>query len=597
MKNFSLAIIIFAAVHVLSGQENHPADTAENIIMKAMRDELKRSMRELEYEEYKKPFFISYAIADAHTMVINATLGSLIKSDISHIRDWYIRVMIGDYKMTDENFEDIGTGSPDYTQYLKLPLDDDYYGIRRCLWEATDKVYKSASQTYKNKINALADKDIDPENLPLADFSYAPVVSVNIAGQEFDFNKSKYEDIARDLSSLFDNYPEIIYSEVTLAIFYADIYFINSEGTEVKMPLELSSIAVNAQAFADDGEILSNQLLYYFRNPDEYPDPDVLNEDVTGMVDNLIALKQAETYNDNYSGPVLITDQAVAQLMAFNLFSGTNSLIAYREPLYANPQMSVYYGQRSFSTESKIDKRIISKYLSVSARHGLENYNGIDLIGNFSVDGEGVIPPDSLVLIENGILKTLLNDRTPTKKIDKSNGHNRFAIMGAGFTKQLGPGVIFISGSEGKSRDDMKNELIERAKEEGLDYAIMIKPIASETNYRPVNVYKVSIKDGSEKLIRSVNLNNLIDNSLKDVLCVSAGNIVYNAMFPEAMSGGMFESFMSGTDIINGLPSSFIVPDAILIEEIEIEGISQPLSGNLPIVDNPVGKHIKFFLF
>jgi hypothetical protein len=59
----------------------------------------------------------------------------------------------------------------------------------------------------------------------------------------------------------------------------------------------------------------------------------------------------------------------------------------------------------------------------------------------------------------------------------------------------------------------------------------------------------------------------------------------------------MFESFSSGLDIINGLPSSFIVPDALLLEEIEIEGIAQPLSGNLPIVDNPVGKHIKFFLF
>jgi hypothetical protein len=597
MKIFSLAIIIFTAAQAVYGQGNLPADTAENIIMKAMRDELKRNMEELEYEDFEKPFFISYAIADARTLVINATLGSLVRSNMSHIRDWYIRVMIGDYKMTDENFEDIGAGSPDYPQYLKLPLDDDYYGIRRCLWEATDRVYKSASQTYKNKINTLAEKNIDPEDLPIADFSYAPVVRVNIDGPEFNLNKSKYENIARDLSSLFDNYPGIIYSDVTLAVFYADIYFINSEGTEVKMPLALYSIAVSAQTFAEDSEVISNQLLYYFRNPDECPDLDVLKKDVTGMVDNLMALREAEIYNDNYSGPVLITDQTVAQLLAFNLFSGPNSLVAYREPLYANPQMSVYYGQRSFSTESKIDKKIISRYLSVSALPKLKSYNGTAMTGNFSVDGEGVIPPDSLVLIENGILKTLLNDRTPTKRIDKSNGHNRFAIMGAGFTKQMGPGVILVSGSEGKSREDMKNELIERAKQEGLDYAIIIKPISSETNYRPVNVYKVSLEDGSEKLIRSVNLGNFIDNNLKDILCVSSSNIVYNTMIPEGMSGGMFESFMSGIDIINGLPSSFIVPDAILIEEIEIEGIAQPLSGNLPIVDNPVGKHIKFFLF
>ncbi len=597
MKIFSLTIIIFASALTIYGQDNYSTDTSESIIMRAMRDELQRNMEELEYEDYKKPFFISYAIADARTLSINATLGSLIRSNITHIRDWYIRVMIGDYQMTDENFEDISTSDSDYPQYLKLPLDDDYYGIRRCLWEATDRVYKSASQTYKNKITALSEKKIAPEDLPIADFSHSPIVRINIPGPEFDFNESKYEDIARDISSLFDNYPEIIFSDVTAAIFYADLYFINSEGTEVRVPLSISSIVVSAQTFADDSEVISNQVIYYFRNPDECPDPRVLKEDVNKMVSNLIALKDAEVFNDNYSGPVLITDQAVAQLLAFNLFSGPNSLIAYREPLYANPQMSMYYGQRSFSTESKIDKRIISKYLSVIARPGLENYNGIDLIGSFRVDGEGVVPPDNVVLIENGILKTLLNDRTPTKRINESNGHNRFAIMNTGFTKQIGPGVIFVPGAEGKSKEEIKNELIERAKEDGLDYAIIIKPIASETNYRPVNIYKVSLEDGSEKLIRSVNLSNLIDNNLKDILRVSGNNIVYNTMIPEGMSGGMFESFSSGLDIINGLPSSFIVPDALLLEEIEIEGIAQPLSGNLPVVDNPVGKHFKFFLF
>ena len=61
-------------------------------------------------------------------------------------------------------------------------------------------------------------------------------------------------------------------------------------------------------------------------------------------------------------------------------------------------------------------------------------------------------------------------------------------------------------------------------------------------------------------------------------------------MFPEGISGSLFNSMTSGMDIINGLPSSFVVPGAILLEEIEIEGIDKPLSGNLPIVDNPVGK-------
>ena len=590
MKIFGLTVILFALALAIKGQGNYSTDTTDSIIMQAMHDELLRNMEGLEYEDYKKPFFISYAIADARTLLINATLGSLIKSDITHIRDWYIRVMIGDYQMTDENFEDASTNNPDYPQYIELPLDDDYYGIRRCLWEATDRVYKSASQTYKNKITALKEKNIAPEDLPIADFSHSPVVRKNIPGTKFDFNKDKYENIARELSSLFDKYPEIIYSDVTVAIYYADLYYINSEGTEVRIPLSVSSIVVSAQTFADDGEVISNQVIYYFQNPDDCPDPHVLKEDAVNMVNNLFALKKAEVFNDNYSGPVLIADQTVAQLLAFNLFSGPNNLIAYREPLYANPQMEMYYGQRSFAAESKIDKKIISRYLSVIARPGINNYNGIDLIGNFAVDAEGVIPPENLVLVEDGILKTLLNDRTPTKRIKTSNGHNRFAIMNSGFTKQIGPGVIIVSGSEGRSKEELKNELLGRAKEEGLDYAIIIKPIASATNYRPVNIYKVSLEDGSEKLVRSVNLSNLTDNNLKNISRLSVDNIIYNTMIPEGMSAGMFESFISGPDIINGLPSSFIVPDALLLEEVEIEGIAQPLSGNFPIVDNPVGQ-------
>lgn len=592
MKKLKLSITILIVISSLTlfAQKDFPADSAENVIMKAMQDELLRNMENLEYKDYNKPFFISYAIADAHTLSINATLGSLITSNITHLRDWAIRVMIGDYHMTDENFEDIMDSNSDYYQDPRLPLDNDYYGIRRCLWEGTDMVFKSASQTYKNKITALRGKNIAPEDLPVADFSRTPVVKQNIPGVKFDLNKDKYESIARELSSIFNDYQEIFYSDVTIIMYYADIYFINSEGTEVTLPLSVSSIVVSAQTVADDSEVINNQVIYYFSKPDDCPDLEVLKKDAENMVNNLLALRTADAFEDSYSGPILITDQAVAQLLAFNLFTGTNNLIAYREPLYANPQMAMYYGQQSFSTESKIDKRIISSYLSVIARPKLRKYNDIDLLGSFTIDSEGVIPHEDLVLIENGILKTLLNDRTPTKRIKESNGHNRFAIMNRGFDKQIGPGVIIVSCSEGKSEEELKRKLIEKAKEEELDYAIIIKPAFPATNYRPVNIYKVSLEDGNEKLIRSVNLANLANTNLKNILGLSNKRIVYNTMFPEGTSGSIFNSFISGINIINGLPSSFIVPSAILLEEIEIEGIDKSLSGNLPIVDNPSGK-------
>jgi len=308
------------------------------------------------------------------------------------------------------------------------------------------------------------------------------------------------------------------------------------------------------------------------------------------MKENIISLRNANRLNDTYYGPVLITGQAVAQLLAGSLFTGPDNLIAYREPLYSNTQMAMYYGQSNFSIESKINRKILPLDISVTSLPGLKKYKGHKLTGSFEIDAEGVIPPEKLILVENGILKTLLNGRIPTKKIIESNGHNRYAMLYGSFTKHIGPGVIMVSGNNGKSAEELKKKLISKAAEEGLNHTIIIRPVSRSINYRPVNIYKVDVKDGSEELLRPANIGSITMNSLKGIYDLSNEEIVYNTVIPEDVSGGLFNSFRTGSGIADGLPVSLIVPDAILLEEIEMEGKTKPLSNNLPIVDNPVGK-------
>jgi hypothetical protein len=169
-KSVISIILLISLLFSINGQQDIASDSA-GILIEAMRDELQRNMSSLEYKDYKKPFFISYSIEDVRTLFINATLGTIITSNITNNRDWGIRVMIGDYQLTDENFEEAANSGSDYNQYLDIPLDNDYYGIRRFLWEATDRVYKSAAQTYKNKIANLREKNISPEDLPVEYFS------------------------------------------------------------------------------------------------------------------------------------------------------------------------------------------------------------------------------------------------------------------------------------------------------------------------------------------------------------------------------------------------------------------------------------------
>ena len=89
----------------------------------------------------------------------------------------------------------------------------------------------------------------------------------------------------------------------------------------------------------------------------------------------------------------------------------------------------------------------------------LKTYQGSELIGNFDSDAEGVVPKDTLVLVENGILKSLYNGRTPTRNIKGSNGHWRYKFRGGILTSDLGPGVLFITAKEGKPLDKLKKTL------------------------------------------------------------------------------------------------------------------------------------------
>src|SRR6185436_20550345 len=111
-----------------------------------------------------------------------------------------------------------------------------------------------------------------------------------------------------------------------------------------------------------------------------------------------------------YSGPVLFIGQAVGEVMASLLFG--------RESLMANNNLDVEKGARfenTSSLENRIGKVIVSESMNVKAKPKLKTFDGVELMGSFEIDDEGVTPPNELTLIEKGVLKTLLNDRSLTK--------------------------------------------------------------------------------------------------------------------------------------------------------------------------------------
>lgn len=585
-----LFVLLFSLILVSSGPALADNQSTRDIIQRAMKDEMDRNLQQLELENLERPFYISYSIRDVKTMEVIASLGAIVQSDENKYRTRSVRLMVGDYSLNDENF--VGSGGM-YRQSMlggsvRLPLEDDYSSIRRALWIATDNTYKTATEIFEHKKVALKQQTLTGEEASLDDFSKTPVAKYTAPPRSFAFKRNKWEKVATQLSSLFRDYPDIYSSRIRIFFYQCDVFFTNSEGTETIQPLTLATLQINAYTQAVDGVPLSDHTLFFDSTPGDLPSLRSMKKAVKSLAEELVALRNAPVFDESYFGPIMFEDQAVAELFAQRLFTGSNGLLAYRKPIVSDSRSS-YYRTQGETLDDRINRRIMSRDLTIKALPGKESFSGQKLLGSCHVDAEGVKPPPEIVLVDNGILKTLLNNRIPKVKVRESNGHQRPVI---GLGTKLGPSVISVTTSKGKSNAEMKNELLQLAREEGMDYAILVRklkpPVGSVRRFesmvmttggygsgdgssltQPILVYRVYVEDGREELVRSVNLGSLGLSSLRRMLSASQKRLVYNMP-------------------VSGVPSSFIVPQSLIIEELDVKKEQQDYTPKLPVVSSPL---------
>lgn len=530
----------------------------KNIIERAMIDELTRSMDSLLYDKYQKPFYIAYTIVDTKTLAISASLGALTTSSESVGRSKFVRVMVGGYDFNDESFDAENNQNSNFAvNDIQIPIEDDYAGIRRALWTSTDVVYKSASKLYEDNLYHLKEQKELKEEVNYRTFIKTPPTIRVANSKTYNYDKEKLESYMKKVSNLFKNRPDITSSMAAIAYIQGDIYFVNSEGSRIKKPINLSAMYINANAMSEDNKPMYDQLAHFSKNIDELPKFIEIEKEVKTMLSGFDENKVSNAFDDSYEGPVLFLGDAVPSLLA-NLVLVNNGLVSSK---VINSGGYSYANNRSM----EIGKKVMSKQLNVVSLPKMKTYEGVELLGAYDVDAEGVEPSDSLVLIENGILKAKMNDRTVLDSIQTANGHRRFS-------QRIGAGVLSIYSNDlGINEMKMKAELINQAKEEDLDYAIIVRKMGNNA-YQPINVYKVSLEDGTEELLTSAMLKSISIKSLNKLVAVGDKTIAHNLP-----SAGFVEM------------SSLIVPNSILLRDVEIEKGFNNYKGQKYVVQNPVG--------
>jgi len=551
------------------------AQQKEDVLLKALEDEMNRSMEKLQLKDMEKPYYIEYAVEDAETFVIKAVFGAIVESDQDRSRLLRVGLRVGSYDLDNSEF---AGGRSLYSMIggrpTQLVLEDDYAALRHDMWLATDGAYKQALEQLAAKRSFIKTK-VQPEEIP--DFSREEATKTIASKKLLTFDQKKWEGVLRRLSAIFREFPVIYDSSISLNVRFSHKYFINSEGTVSHQPANLVSLYVRAATQASDGMGLKHFVPSYGTSLEQLPPEKEMAASIRKMAEELTALTSAPVL-EKYLGPVLVTGQAAGELFAQVL---APQLSGQRPPLMEQQQMAAMMTESKLA--SRLNRRVLPSFFTVVDDPTQKTYEKHQLIGFYKVDDQGV-PARPVTIIERGVLKTLLMSRRPSKEISQSNGHGRAMQIGS---PSVQIGNLFVQTTEGKSFAELKQELIDLCLDQGLSYGLLIKKfdnpsitgrefslssfsmrrgLQQELVTPPILVYKVFVEDGREELVRGVIVAEMSVRMLKDIVAVGKDYYVNNKL---TAGGGMMGLFLSYAFRL-GIPTTVIAP-SVLFEEVELK--------------------------
>jgi len=563
-----LAVCAILTVLVLGAQQKPQPNPQNNNdpLLRAMKDELKRSDELVRIKSLEHPYFMEYRAEDTVSHGIGASLGALMESSDSAYRIPTVRVRVGTYDFDNTNhiYSEAYGGSrydPD-----RLPLDDNYLVFREVYWLATDRAFKTAEDAIARKRSSLKNMSL-PDALP--DFSKAPPAQLILPIERKPVAMEAWKKEIVKLSAVFGAYPEVLSSGVEMQTSQSTNYVLNSEGTTLRIPEDLAYVRVAARGLAADGAEVHDDRLFQAFEAVGLPAEEELARAAKEVAEYVTALTQAPA-GEAYDGPVLFEAPAAAQL--FGQLLG-NNLKLTRKPVGDPGRVPAGV---SSELENRVGSHILPDWMDVVDDSTQTEFGGHTLLGHYVYDVEGVAPRP-VTLVEKGVLKTFLLTRTPVfKDFPGSNGHARFT--GSFGDQAPGFGNLFIRASQTAPAAGMKQKLMDMCKERNKPFGILIRKLDSPGSAAnahalaaPLLAYRV-YPDGREELVRSVQFHGVTTRSFKDIVSASDENYVLDLI--DANPRGTF------------ITTASVIAPAVLFEELELAPVEEE-TPKPPIVPPP----------
>ena len=516
-----------------------------NLLLKAMEEELSRSMKGLGKKGNPPPYFISYNITETKNIMIIASYGALRRSSTEHSRLLDVEVRVGDYKL-DNTHRLRGMYDFRFPIPVSISLEDDLDALKSALWLETDKKYKAAMGRL---IQVKAQKTVKvKEEDESADFSRESPEKFISPISQIMVDKAKWEKKLKKYSTLFNDFPEIYESSVSLSANATNKYLVNSEGTVIQHGLTHWRLGVYARTKAEDGMDLYKYESFDAHSMEKMPDEEEVHQKIKLLTKELLALR-ASPVAEPFTGPAILSGRAAGVFF--------HEIFGHR--IEGHRQKDEDEGQ---TFTKKINQPVLPDFISVYDDPLQKSFGDQDLSGHYLYDDEGV-KAQRVTVVENGILKNFLMSRSPIAGFDKSSGHGR---KQAGYRAVGRQGNLIVEASKTVSKKKLRELLIEECKNQDKEFGLIFKDISGGFTFTgrgipqayaviPIIVYRVFTDGRPDEMVRGVDL---IGTPL-----VSFGKILACGDKPEVFNG------ICGAES-GGVPVSAVAP-SILTGEIEIQ--------------------------
>ncbi len=494
-----------------------------------------------------RPYFLSYAVADAQTVNITAQFGAVTQSTSNHSRVADVQVRLGSPTLDNTH----GVHRTSALTTLPLPLTDDRAAIERSLWYATNRGYGKALDALE-KVKTEQQVRAKEEDTS-ADFSAEKPQNALLRGESpLAIDKAVWEQRLREITALFRSHEHITYDMAILQASHQTDYFVSSEGARVAAPNEVARLVVVARTRAADGMDLFRAETFEADATGHLPDQKAVLEKTEAMARNLDDLRVAPI-TEPFAGPAILSGRAAA--------------VFFHEVLGHRLEGQRQRGDEEGQTFTKLlGKPILPSFMSVVDDPTLRDWKGQPLSGHYLFDDEGE-PAQKVQLVDNGVLKTFLMSRLPVASFANSNGHGRAETGKMPTGRQ---GNLIVTSTKAVPDAELREMLKAEAKKQGKPYGLYFEDISSgfavttrsspqAFQVIPLVVYRVYVDGRPDELVRGVSIVGTPQAALSRIVATNDKPDVFNGECGAE----------SGT-----VPVSAVAP-AMLVSEIETQRQSQ----------------------